>query len=325
MKDRKEQTGRIKDKTGKNPNNYIMEGIVAANSSVLKIGDVLGTSLKIYLKNFGTFFGVMISGYLLYFAFMGVMLVSKTGTGVSQTAAGIMTIAILPAAMIVMISAIAGLNKGISDAYRGNTPTFTGCYSAGFKRFFRYMATTIFYTLAMMGGFLLLIIPGIVIAVKYSLSLVSSVLDDNNVSHMKYSSKLVKGSGWKIFLIFFVLGIVVMIPYTVAFFLNGMNIPNEASTEYFIMQFAVMLLGVIFGPFLMGILVVIYEKLREAKKDEVNPNEFKGMSTPAGCVVSGLLYLLLIGVMIFAAIAVGKIAKEKGIQPPAAVTGQQIK
>lgn len=77
-----------------------------------------------------------------------------------------------------------------------------------YKMFWRYIGVSILTALAVLGGFILLIIPGIVFAIKYSFSQFILIDTDNKpIASMKESSAITKGSKWKLFGFYIVLAL----------------------------------------------------------------------------------------------------------------------
>ena len=100
-----------------------------------------------------------------------------------------------------------GYNKIFLRIHDGETPKFTDIFKE-YKTFWRYLGVSILYPLAVVGGLILIIIPGIIWAVRFSFSPII-VIDTKSgpVAAMKESYAITKGNFWKLVLFFFVMAL----------------------------------------------------------------------------------------------------------------------
>lgn len=116
----------------------------------------------------------------------------------------ILVIALIVFSVIVRI----GYTKIFLRMADGEDPKFSEIFDS-YKMFWTFLGVSILTGLAVLGGFLLLIIPGIIWMIKYSFS--SLILIDTNgrpVASMKESGAITKGSKWKLLGFYIVLGLV---------------------------------------------------------------------------------------------------------------------
>ena len=68
------------------------------------------------------------------------------------------------------------------------------------EQLFNYIAATVLYSLIVLGGFLLLIVPGIIWSIKYGLY-TTAIVDKKfgPVEALKYSGQITKGEKWNLF------------------------------------------------------------------------------------------------------------------------------
>lgn len=119
----------------------------------------------------------------------------------------IVTIALVVVSIILRI----GYTKIFLRIVDGEQPKFTDIFNAQ-GIFWRYLGTSILYGLIVIGGLILLIVPGIYWAVKYSFSQITTV--DNKAMPkiaIKESGSITKGSWWKLFGFFIIVGLLNML------------------------------------------------------------------------------------------------------------------
>lgn len=118
-----------------------------------------------------------------------------------------------------------GYTKIFLRIHDGESPKFSDIFRE-YKTFWRYLGVSILYMLTILGGLILLIIPGIFWAVRFSFAPII-VIDTKSgpVAAMKESYAITRGGFWKILLfwvamaafnllglIFFAIGLIITIP-----------------------------------------------------------------------------------------------------------------
>lgn len=101
-----------------------------------------------------------------------------------------------------------GFNKMFLRISDGEQPNFTDLFKE-YKLFWKYLGTSILQGLAMVGGLILLIVPGIIWAVRFSFATII-VVDVNMgpMNAMKESYAITKGKFWQLLGFFLVLGLI---------------------------------------------------------------------------------------------------------------------
>lgn len=95
----------------------------------------------------------------------------------------------------------------ISDAYLGKKPTLGSAYSRALSRFFPLLGTWILLGLAIWGGLILCIVPGILCIIWFALATQVVVLEPRaGVEAMKRSKELMKDNAGKWFVLLLLLG-----------------------------------------------------------------------------------------------------------------------
>ena len=103
----------------------------------------------------------------------------------------------------------------------GQTLTLGACMSTGIRKLFPVILATILYSLAMMGGFLLLIIPGMILWLSLLFYALCIVLEDDGVlESLRHSHRLVWGNWWRtavivtvVFVVYYVIYLAVSVPF----------------------------------------------------------------------------------------------------------------
>lgn len=124
---------------------------------------------------------------------------------------GVVIIAVVIYSIILRI----GSTKLFLNYFDGTDLSIKGVFSA-YGVFWYYIGTSILYALIVLGGLILLIVPGIIWAIKYSFSLF--IVVDTKAGPMdalRESSAITKGSKWKLLGFFIILAIFNMLGYLV--------------------------------------------------------------------------------------------------------------
>lgn len=96
----------------------------------------------------------------------------------------------------------------------GQSLTLGACTAVAMRKIFPVMIAALLYSLAMMGGFILLIIPGLILWVSLAFFAMCIVLEgDGILESLWHSHRLVWGNWWRTFVIFSVVMIVYYVIY----------------------------------------------------------------------------------------------------------------
>jgi hypothetical protein len=106
----------------------------------------------------------------------------------------------------------------------GQTLSLGACMATGMRKLFPVILATILYSLAMMGGFLLLIVPGMILWLSLLFYALCIVLEDDGIlESLRHSHRLVWGNWWRtavivtvIFVVYYVIYLAVEVPFAVA-------------------------------------------------------------------------------------------------------------
>ena len=171
----------------------------------MSLGELLDRSFFLYRKHFLLFVGIIALPHLVLLAFqlIGVAIRPR-----STMAFGLMTIVWSLGALVIYLGVVAASQgatvMAISKVHLGNSTTISESF-AGIKGRILYLALIMIGVGIGIGvGFILLIVPGIILALMWALTIPVAVLEDKGLRDAtSRSSELTKGSRGRIFMIYF--------------------------------------------------------------------------------------------------------------------------
>lgn len=188
------------------------------NLRPMTVGEVLDRTFSLYKNNFWLFVGISALPFLLLFIFqVGVSAVnsSKIQTAGPAASAGLLAGAVggIVIGGILYLALIGATQAAtvfaVSELYLGGQPTVRGAYSRVGAKAFRVLLVLFLVGLAVGVGFILLIVPGFILACRTAISVPVSMLEDTNaVRSVERSMELTKGFGWQMFLIFLLVWVI---------------------------------------------------------------------------------------------------------------------
>jgi hypothetical protein len=176
----------------------------------LSLGELLDRCFFLYRKNFVLFAGIMALPYLVLLAFQLVGVSLRTFGSAAGLAAGVLwALATLVVTLGVTAASQGATVIAVSHVHLGR-PTSIAESFAGIKGRILYLAfIMIGYGIGVGIGFVLLIIPGIILALMWALTIPVAVLEDTGLGDsLSRSAELTKGGRGRVFvvyLLFFVL------------------------------------------------------------------------------------------------------------------------
>lgn len=131
----------------------------------------------------------------------------------SDIVLGILIVAVNIASIIIGI----GIMKMFLRINEGENPPVKEIFSA-YGVFWKYLGTSILYGLIVVGGLILLVVPGIIWAIKYSFATLIVVdTQSGPIKALKESGNITKGSKWKMLGLAIISVIMVIVGYAVLF------------------------------------------------------------------------------------------------------------
>jgi uncharacterized membrane protein len=180
----------------------------------LSTGELLDRTFSLYKEHVGLFVGIIALPHLIVLAvrLSGVSLRSQTSIAAAFSAF-LWTLVLLAATLIASAASQAATVIAVSQLHLGRPTSVSEAFSRVKGDIGRVIAVTIVVGIGVGVGFLLLVIPGIIFMMMWSLAVPVTVLEDLGVmDSISRSSDLTQGSRWRIFVIwimFFVLTIAI--------------------------------------------------------------------------------------------------------------------
>ena len=210
------------------------------------------------------------------------------------------------------VNFLVSLWLGVSLLYvvkdRNEEITVKEALSRGWKRVLSYWWISILSGLIVMGGFLLLIVPGIILTIWFALAVYILVSEDRRGMNALFRSKqLVSGYWWSVFGRFLVLGLVVfatIIPLIVLTVIIGgpesFGSNNQAEVELGLGGLVIQLLSTLYQWAIAAIVAafgfLLYEDLKRVKGNSAYEEPSSG--TKRKYVALGILPLVLIPLIV---------------------------
>ncbi len=169
-----------------------------------EVGKVLSESFSIYFSNFLPFFlltALILSPMLVS---MGMLAGSADGSdmGLALASLGLLVLS----AVFCPQLATASITYGVFQQMRGRDATIGDCLGKGLSSLFPVLGLVIVQGLGIIAGVLALVIPGIILALRWSVSVPAAIEERPGVlGALRRSSYLTDGYKWTIFCILFVL------------------------------------------------------------------------------------------------------------------------
>jgi hypothetical protein len=185
---------------------------MAYKIKAMGVGGILDQAISVTKDNFGLLFGIMAGIYLpiaLLQSFLPVMLSEQLDAptlGIIALVFGVI------AGLFVLPISNAAVTYAVSERYLGRDVSFGEALKFGVTQIGPLVWTSILMGLAIMGGFILLIIPGILFALWFGLAQQVVVLEGiNGAKALGRSKTLVRPNLGTMLILSFILGIIGML------------------------------------------------------------------------------------------------------------------
>ncbi|HTR88132.1 MAG TPA: hypothetical protein VMI56_26865 [Reyranella sp.] len=193
-----------------------MTAIDAGGSRQWTVGSVLSMSFSVF------------TGHLVPFA----------GTALLLTVPTLLFRLVLPLSFFQNIVQIAfgqiayvTLIYGTVQALRGRKVAMGECLSEGFKRLGVAFVVGILYTIALAVGFVLLIVPGVLVLLWWAVAVPSAVVEKTGVADsFSRSSALTRDRRWRILGVLLVAGLIVGVIQFIIFWIIGLMAGSTVTT-----------------------------------------------------------------------------------------------
>lgn len=249
------------------------------------IGRVFSRTYEQIKSNFWTLLGFVILSYLLtsvitviaaipLFASIGVNAAALAAGGAAHDPSAMLGLIAAPSfwlALLVLITVAllsysviyAGAFYCLGASSIGETPSIGSCFGVGFRKAFPLFLTMLLGGLGVMLGYLLLIIPGIILALMWAVAIPACVLENlGATASLQRSNELTKGSKGMIFLTFLVVTIGMLVLELLIFGIFGMSMTAMVTpgTQPSPANIGGAIAGILFGELILvvfGMLVML--------------------------------------------------------------------
>jgi len=249
------------------------------------VGELLSESFQVYKSRIGVFLGIMIIPILIFLlillpvVFFGYYYLLQ-GLNINPLLLGLLM------AVFGIIMAIISLWMSVSLLYaikeREQKIGIKESLAKGWHKIISYLWISILSGFIIGGGFLLLIIPGIIIALWFSLAAYVLVSEDLKGMNVLFRSKqLIKGYWGKVFWRFLVLGLIM---WLITFIVQLIPLIGAVIINLFV------------TPFSFVFIFLVYENLKRLKGEV--PLEPPKRKTKIGFTLLGILGFLFISAIL---------------------------
>jgi hypothetical protein len=191
-----------------------MTDAAMATGGPFRIGPIFGRAWSIYIANFVKFTAVAIAIALpqLFFGRDHIAIENVPGL-----------VVLIVIAIIFYFVGQAVILYGAFQAMRGRTFLVGEAARRGLSRVLWIIAIAFLVTLGVAIGFLLLIVPGIILAVRWSVAVPACVVENlGPLAAMRRSAELTRGHRWKIFLVYILFVIITFVVSLIVGLLAGL-------------------------------------------------------------------------------------------------------
>jgi hypothetical protein len=249
----------------------------------MRIGEMLDTAIKLYRQHWKTFMGLValiLVPYLFLQAFLtrgavptnifNPQPISIEDESAVRTAA--IVGGIFSGVLVLFVEPFlrGAVGKAAAEVYRGESPEFQPMYRFAVRRFHSLLWVSLLTGLAVFGGLLLLIVPGVLFFVRFSFGTVVVVVEDERGRRaMGRSWRLARGKFWKILGTLVLAGIltslvagILQLPLTLASYTMGRS-------GWILRAIAVSAASIVTRPFsaLVGVLLYFDARIRKEGMD----------------------------------------------------------
>jgi uncharacterized membrane protein len=161
---------------------------------------------------------------------------------------------------------------GAFQEMRGRMFDIAEAVRRGLTRFWPIIGLAILVALGVGIGFILLIVPGVILAIRWSVALPACVVENlGPLASMKRSAELTKGNRWKLFGVFLLVLVIIILASIVVGLFVGLIVGASAlaAGEIFAVVVAALVglvIAAVYTAYLNIVLVMVYHDLRVAKE-----------------------------------------------------------
>ena len=192
-----------------------MTDTTAPTGREFRIGPIFTRSWSIYAANF------------LMFTLVAIVagLPNQLGGDFESSVGVARSIIVFIVSMILYFVGQAVILYGAFQAMRGRKVMIGDAIGRAFSRFFSLLGISVLVGFGVAIGFMLLIVPGIILALRWAVAVPACVVENKGpLESMRRSAELTKGHRWKIFGIWVLIAIVAIVVLIIAGTLAGLGV-----------------------------------------------------------------------------------------------------
>jgi hypothetical protein len=236
----------------------------------MTIGTLLDRAFRLYTGNFALLLGITAAAYVPFYL---IILAIEASFGGNLQASGALTTLLLQVGFMILWASIAfpiaggAATYAISERYLGNDVTIGESLALALSRFWTLSVAQITATIRVMFGFLLLIVPGILWLLSYSL-IVPAILVENQKAtpSLRRSRELVKGQRGKVFCVLFVINLLQGIVILGVSMISGMIFNVESGGGAVLNSAIINLVSIFVTPLGIVTTILLYYDMRIRKE-----------------------------------------------------------
>ncbi len=259
----------------------VQQVAATVQDGLISVGRLFSDSWSLYKQRFGVLVALIAIPYIPLLAIQ----LWPAGSLVKSVLAlvfGLVSVLILIPTIVAAISAVAK-NTGFSDSFK-----------RGLQLFFPLLWIGILSELAIMGGFILLVIPGIILAIGLSLSIFTLVIEDKRGTRALLQSRsYVRGHWWAVFGRLLLLYVVIGIPLLVLQVLVSLAFGGTTGI------IAYYLVSIFAAPFALVYTYTIYRSLAALRPELATTTSTSGRGFLITSIIIGLIVLIVLPISIF--------------------------
>ena len=238
----------------------------------MKFTDILDTAFNLYRLHWKSLMGlvallVVPLQFLQEFLTRNYRHAAFLGTRVGENQAArvaLIGLAILGLSLfIVQPLLVAAITRAVAGFHLGETPTAGDVLEHGLPLLGPVLVVILLYILVVLGGFLLLIVPGLIFFVRFLFGTSVVVVEGlRGREALRRSWALTKGNGWRVVGIVFVAGLFAAVVGAVIGAIGQAVATNAGSAAWFVRAVAGSAGAVVTTPFTQAVTVLLYFDLR---------------------------------------------------------------
>lgn len=226
-----------------------------------RVGAVMSRGFGVFFRNF---FSFMFLAVIVYSPLLVPSIIMLSG---ELTTDSVVTFALMfgLGGTVMSIIASAAVTYGTFEQLRGRHASIGASIGVGIKRLLPVIGVAFVVGLGIVGGLILLIVPGVILMCAWWVAIPVAVVEKPGVlASLRRSSELTKGSRWQIFGLVILLALLSNVPTNI---LEKVLLTENATTgDVRIYLIGLMVISVVTGAIGAVIGAVAYHDLRQVKE-----------------------------------------------------------